>query len=105
MEEFEIVNLEDELDRLVEQQRDLTQQEQGRKEKKLRIQQEITELRHLIANNPLDGELDKNVRELREKRVKREEAITRHEQTNSEIGNGGGGVSQSLLRSRSGKFF
>jgi type IV secretory pathway VirB4 component len=86
VEEFEIVNLEDELDRLVEQQRDLTQQEQGRREKKHRIQKEILELRNLIANNPLDGELDKNLKELREKRVKREEAITRHEQTNSEIG-------------------
>ena len=86
-EEFEIVQLEDELDRLVEQQRDLTHQEQGRQQKKIRIQKEILELRDVIAKNPLDAaEVEKSLRELREKRVKREEAINRQEQLRAEVG-------------------
>ena len=80
------MQLEDELDRLVEQQRDLTHQEQGRRQKKVRIQKEIAELRDMIAKNPLDENLDRSLKEVRDKRVKMEEAINRHEQSKSEIG-------------------
>jgi len=85
VEEFDIADLEDQLDRLVEQERDLTQQEHNRLQNKNRIEREITELRHHLANHQLDPETDSKITELSSKRSKHENAAQRNEQSMNEI--------------------
>eukprot|EP00090_Calanus_glacialis_P046443 TRINITY_DN9124_c0_g1_i1.p1 TRINITY_DN9124_c0_g1~~TRINITY_DN9124_c0_g1_i1.p1 ORF type:complete len:1049 (-),score=416.15 TRINITY_DN9124_c0_g1_i1:332-3478(-) len=85
VEEFDIADLEDQLDRLVEQERDLTQQEHSRLQNKNRIEREITELRHHLANHQLDPETDSKITELSSKRSKHENAAQRNEQSMNEI--------------------
>jgi len=85
VEEFDIADLEDQLDRLVEQERDLTQQEHSRLQNKNRIEREITELRQHLATNQLDPETDSKITELSSKRSKHENAAQRNEQSMNEI--------------------
>ena len=85
VEEFDIADLEDQLDRLVEQERDLTQQENNRLQNKNRIGREITELRDHLSNHKLDPETDSKITELSSKRSKHENSLQRSEQSMNEI--------------------
>jgi len=85
VEEFDIADLEDHLDRLIEQERDLTQQEHNRLQNKDRIEQEISELRLYLASNKLDPETDAKITELSSKRSKHENSLQRNEQSMNEI--------------------
>jgi len=85
VEEFDIADLEDQLDRLVEQERDLTQQEHNRLQNKNRIEREIIELRQHLAKNPLDPDIDPKIAELSNKRSKHENSLQRNEQSMNEI--------------------
>jgi len=85
VEEFDIADLEDQLDRLVEQERDLTDQENNRLQNKNRIGREITELKEYLASNKLDPEIDTKIWELTSKRSKHENNLQRNEQSMHEI--------------------
>jgi len=85
VEEFDIADLEDQLDRLVEQERDLTEQENNRLQNKNRISREITELRDYLGNHRLDPETDNMIVTLSSKRSKHENNLQRSEQSLNEI--------------------
>jgi len=88
VEEFDIADLEDKLDRLVEQERDLTQQEQNRLENKNRILREIEEIKqHLrgVEEDPRWANLDSRIQELTSKRSNFENTLQRNEQSLTEI--------------------
>jgi len=88
VEEFDIADLEDKLDRLVEQERDLTQQEQNRLENKNRIAREIEEIKQHLAGIEVDprwANLDSRIQELSSKRANFENTLQRTEQSLTEI--------------------
>jgi len=85
VEEFDIADLEDQLDRLVEQERDWTEQENNRLQNKNRIGREINELREYLANHILDPETDNKIVALSAKRSKHENNLQRSEQSLNEI--------------------
>lgn len=85
IEEFEIVDEEDDLDNLAERERELESSEKNRVESKRRLSNEIAELKAQIQNTEVDPDIDKKIHELVTKRGKREEQLSRTEQNKSEV--------------------
>lgn len=84
VEEFEIVDLEDELDRQAEREREITQDETNRLQQKERITQEIAKLQEKIELNPLDPQLEGTLQEKKDTKIRREEQLNQKEQIERE---------------------
>lgn len=82
--DFDIGDEEEELDNLKEQEKTLETDEKSRVENKQRISVEIAELKAQIENTQVDPEIDTKIRDLVNKRGKREEQLSRTEQSKSE---------------------
>lgn len=85
VEEFDISDFEDSLERLSEQLRDLTQQESDRVTNKKRITQEIKDLEAFFSTNTLDPNLEENINVLINKRSKYETNLQRTKLTLDEF--------------------
>ena len=85
VEEFDISDYEETLDRLNEQLRDLTQQESDRISNKQRISEEINALKLFLSSNTLDPKIDEKISELMQKRSKYEENLQRQETSLNEL--------------------
>ena len=85
VEEFDISDFEDSLERLSEQLRDLTQQESDRVTNRKRITQEIKDLEAFFSTNTLDPNLEENINVLINKRSKYETNLQRTKLTLDEF--------------------
>ena len=85
VEEFDISEFEEKLERLNEQEKDLTQQESDRINSKKRIHQEVQELQRYFNTHTLDPTLDDKISELTNKRSKLETSLQRTEQSLDEL--------------------
>ena len=85
VEEFDISDFEDSLERLSEQLRDLTQQESNRVTNRKRISQEIKDLEVFLSTNTLDPNLEENINVLVSKRSKYESNLQRTKLTLNEF--------------------
>ena len=84
VEEFDISDYEDSLERLSEQLRDLTQQENNRVTNRKRITQEIKDLEAFLSTHPVDPNLEENINVLTNKRSKHENNLQRTKLTLNE---------------------
>ena len=84
VEEFDISDYEDSLERLSEQLRDLTQQESNRVTNRMRITKEIKDLEAFLSTNTLDPNLEENINVLINKRSKHENNLQRTKLTLNE---------------------
>ena len=84
VEEFDISDYEDSLERLSEQLRDLTQQESNRVTNRKRITQEIKDLEAFLSTHPVDPNLEENINVLTNKRSKHENNLQRTKLTLNE---------------------
>ena len=84
VEEFDISDYEDSLERLSEQLRDLTQQESNRVTNRRRITKEIKDLEAFLSTNTLDPNLEENINVLINKRSKHENNLQRTKLTLNE---------------------
>ena len=85
VEEFDISDFEDSLERLSEQLRDLTQQESDRVTNRKRITQEIKDLEAFFSTNTLDPNLEENINVIINKRSKYETNLQRTKLTLDEF--------------------
>jgi chromosome segregation ATPase len=88
VEDYDTSELEDQLDRLVEQERDLTQQEQDRVSQRARIEAEVVELAAQVAALQADTRwvgLEAQISEQMGRRAKLENSLQRSEQTLAEF--------------------
>ena len=77
VEEFDISDYEDTLDRLTEQLRDLTQQESNRVANKKKITEDINNLESYLSSNTLDPNIEDTLKVLIDKRSKYEANLQR----------------------------
>ena len=85
VEEFDISDFEDSLERLSEQLRDLTQQESDRVTNRKRITQEIKDLEAFFSTNTLDPNIEENINVIINKRSKYETNLQRTKLTLDEF--------------------
>ena len=80
VEEFDIADTEDSIERLAEQEKDLVQQEEDRVAGKAKISKEIRELEHHLANKKPDPQLDLKIKGLIDKKSVQETSFQRNNQ-------------------------
>ena len=85
VEEFDISEMEECLERLIEQEKDLTQQESTRVQRRNEVSQEIKVLEEYFSKVALDPNLDEKIAEFVKKRSNNETNLQRSEQSLSEL--------------------
>ena len=85
VEEFDISELEESLERYLEQEKDLSQQETNRIQNKTKITNEIRELEAYFRTHTIDPKLDASISELVTKRSNHDSSLQRQESSLSEL--------------------
>ena len=101
VEECDISEVEEQLDRLVDQEKDLAAQEENRVSQRARIEEEVCKLKSQVVNleaNPQWSDVDKTVEEKTSRRVKHENSLQRSEHTLAEYSNHEASISRDVQR-------
>jgi len=101
VEECDISEVEEQLDRLVDQEKDLAAQEENRVSQRARIEEEVRKLGSQVENleeNPKWNDVDKIVEEKTSRRVKHENSLQRSEHTLAEYSSHEASIARDVQR-------